>query len=888
MSPHPPRRAAELLARLLRDDPARPAILGDLLEDYLRLARANGEAAAGRWYWKEVLSLAGRRWMGRSLRRSDPRAVNTNGILADARHAFRTIRRRPSTSLLTAAVIGLGVGGATAVFSVLEPFVLAPLPFESPGELVWIENDPEPGEQSLTTMTVRSANLHDLRIRSTSFSALGGFNPFFDHTAYTLTGVGDPVRLIGADVTHDFLDVLGIRPLHGRVFNEEEGLPGAVSQSVILTHGLWVRLFGGDSGVIGSHFVLDGSARTIVGVLPESFDFSSVFSPGVDVDFLLPFPVIADGDPGFQGNTLYLVGRLRPGATIASADEEVQGILRTLEAEAPGRWGLTARVELLAEHIGGPLRPTLLMLVAASGLLLAIVCINLSNLALARAPRRAREAAIRKALGASRGRLIRELVLEAVGLGLMGALFGGALAWALVGLAPRASRLQVPLLDTVTVDGTALAFAVVLSVLTGVLTSLVPALRVVDGTEAATMRSGARGQTGSRGATRTRELLIVGEVATAFTLLVAGGLLAQSFRAAANVDLGFEPSSALAWQLAPSTTFDTSQEAGDYFNALTDRVRALRDIDGVGLIDALPLGRNRSWPFSVLGQLDEGEERRQAFPHIVDAGYFGAMEIDLIAGRGIERSDAEATTRVVVLNESGARSVFGSEPALGERMKFFGPWEWEVVGVVEDVRHVSPEAEAGIQAYFPIAQIRGFHTLDLIVRTSATPAEVTPRVARALQEVDPSMPVHDSWTLRSTIDRSLSTRSFTTSVLGAFGLAALLLAGLGVYGVLATSVAEREREMRIRVALGASTGTVIRGLLGRTAVLTVAGIGIGGVGAVSMRRLFDPLLYGVGSVDPTTYLAIASLLLLLALAAATPPASRAARSGSARGGLIEP
>lgn len=883
MSPRPPDRAARLLARVLRDDPAASAIIGDLLEDFARIARTRGERAARRWYWQEVLRLATRRWLSRRVGWADPRAPRWPGVVADAVHAGRTLRRNPGPALFTATVIGLGVGGATAVFSVMKPFVWTPLPFEDPSELVWIQNEAEPGDASLSALTVRSANLHDLRERSRSFDGLTGFNAFFDHAAYTLTGVGDPLRLGGADVAHDFLDVLGVRPLYGRSFRagDSQGEPGAAP--VLLTHGMWTRLFGADPSVIGTTLTLDGGSREIIGVLPETFDFSSVFSPGVSVDLLLPFPVIADGDPGFQGNTLYLIGRLAPGITVDAARAETEAILRALGEESPGRWGLAASLHPLADHIGGPLRPTLLALVGAAGLLLGIVCINLSNLALARAPRRAREVAVRKALGASRRRLVRELFLESAGVGLVGSVIGGGVAVALVGLAPRAAALNVPLLDTVAVDGTALAFAVLVAVLTATIAGVLPALRVVDGDEAGTLRSGARGQSSGRRERQTREALIVAEVSFAFTLLVVCGLLGRSFVEVLDVDLGFDASDAIAWQLAPSIPFESAQAAADHFDALTDRVRSVPGVDAVGLVDALPLGRNRAWPFSVVGQPDQGEERRQAFPHIVDAGYLEAMEIDLAEGRGFSRSDAEETARVVILNESGARQVFGDRSPLGEVMKFFGPWEWEVIGVVRDVRHVSPEAAPGVQAYFPIAQMRGFHTLDLVVRTSLPHAVAAARVGDALQSVDASMPVRETWTLEATVDRSLSTRRFTLTVLLAFGTAALLLAGLGVYGVLAYSVAERENEMRIRMALGATAGAVATSLFGRTAVLASMGIGLGAVAAVGLRGLLQPLLYGVQPLDPTTFVGIAALLMILALVAAAGPAGRAARSGSALG-----
>jgi predicted permease len=803
----------------------------------------------------------------------------------DTVYAARAVRRSLGYALFTAGVIGLGVGAATAVFSVLEPFVFAPLPFDEPERLVWIQNDPAPGDLSLSAVTVRSANLHDFRKRSRSFTGLTGYNAFFDHAAYTLTGAGEPTRLVGADVAHDFLDVLGVKPLHGRSFQPEEGVRGGPG-AIILSHGFWVRRFAADPGVVGTTLTLDDHPRTVVGVLPAAFDFSSIFSPGVPVDVLLPFPVIADGDPGYQGNTLYLIGRLRDGAGIEAAAAEIDAVMAGLAEERPDRWGLGAELSPLHEHIAGPFRPALFTLAAAAATLLLIVCINVSNLFLARAPGRAREVAVRKALGASRRRMVRQLVMESTGIALLGAAVGGALASVLTAWATRAAALRVPLLDAVTVDGSALLFAVGIAILTGLVVGLVPALRVSEGQEATVLRDGSRGQSQTRSARHLRETLVVAEVTLACVLLVTCGLLVRSFRAVLAVDLGFDAHGVTAWQLAPSDPPRGARAAGDFFGPLVDRVAAVPGVEGVGLIDGLPLGRNRAWAYRVIGEAEPEEGENQVFPHIIDPAYLSTMRIPLVDGRGFDRQDTEGTGPVILLNESGARLIFGTESALGRRMRFWGPWEWEVVGVVADVRHVSPEVGPGIQVYFPVAQMPDFHTLDMVVRSELPPAEVTSRVAEALREIDPAMPVGETWTVDSTVDRALSARRFMLGVLGAFGIAALLLAVLGVYGVLSHSVAERETEMGIRMALGASGPTVVRSVLGRTVALAGLGVVAGAVLSLIATRLLASLLYGVSPTDPITFVGMALVLLAAAALAGAVPAVRAARQGAGvlRGG----
>jgi putative ABC transport system permease protein len=422
MTPVPPRAAERLLRRALRRDPACGAILGDLHEDFVALSRRVGARAARRWYWREavLLSLSGsghallglpRKGMGVMRDMLRPR-----GLGHDLAMAARTLGRSPGTFVLLALVIALGVGATTTVYSVLRPLLLAPLPFGDASTLVWLEN--VGNGESLSAVTSRSGNLRDFRLHARSFDGLTGYNAFFDQSAYTLLAGGTAEQLMGAGVAHDFLDVLGVAPAVGRGFRVEEGVPGG-PHAVVLAHGYWRRRFAGDPGVVGTTLTIDGVPRAVVGVLPATFDFSSVFTPGVPVDFLLPFPV---GEPtDGQGNTMFIIGRLRPGVTVVAAQAELDGIVAALQAEQPERWGLGARLSPLRAHIAGPYRPALLLLAAAAGAVMLIVCFNVANVLLARSPSRGREVAVRKALGATRGRIVRQLVLESLLLSLAGA-----------------------------------------------------------------------------------------------------------------------------------------------------------------------------------------------------------------------------------------------------------------------------------------------------------------------------------------------------------------------------------------------------------------------------------------------------------------------------------
>ena len=802
-----------------------------------------------------------------------------SALLHDGGSALRSLRREPGFALFTALVIGLGVGATTAVFSVLRPLLFEPLPFPEADRLVWISNVPDAAgapqtDASLSAVTSRSGNLRDFRERGRVFEGLTGYNAFSDQTAYTLTGRGEPERLSGMEVAHDFLAVLGVEPLLGRGFTEEEGLWGGPT-AVILTHALWQHRFAADPSLVGEAVVLNGTPRTVVGVLPPSFDFASVFRPGTRTDFLLPFPISEETNR--QGNTMMLIGRLRPGVTAAAAQADLDRVLEALRAEQPNRWGLAARVTPLREQIAGPFRPALLLLAGAAATVLLIVCVNVSNLLLARVPAQVRDVAIRKALGASRGRIVRQLLFGTGAIALAGAAVGGVLAWLAVRVVAGGTSIGIPLLDRVTVDGTALLFGTGVALLTGLAVGLVPALHVSEGSEAAVMRAAGRGSAG-RGARRLRESLVIAEVALACTLLVTGGLFLRSFRSVLDLDMGFDADGVVAWQLNPSRGFESLAEKARFFAAAVDRVETSPGIDRAGVIDAMPLGRSRSWGFSVVGVPEEEDTDDGIHPHMIDPGYLPAMGIALVAGRNFTAMDGGDAPPVVLMNASGARRVFGDVDPLGRRIQLWDAREWEVVGIVRDVRHIAPEMDPGIQVYFPMAQQGDYRTMDLVVHSPLPVEQVVARVSAALRELDPAMPTGEFWTLRARVDLAVSDRRFTVGVLAAYGAVALFLAALGIYGVLAHSVAQRRPEIGIRMALGASSRSVLWDVIGRTLFLAAAGVAIGALFSLWSGRLLGSMLHGVGAADPLTFATMAGLLLAVAAAAGAIPAVRAART----------
>lgn len=797
-------------------------------------------------------------------------------LIQDLATAARTVRRDPRLMFFSALILGVGLGAATSVFSVMSPLILRPLPVESPEDLVWIANDaPEAG---LSGVTSRTSNLMDFREQATSFDGLTGFNAFSDHNPFTLTGDGPPERFAGVRVAHDFLDVLGVAPQIGRNFTVEEGAWGGPG-AVILGHGVWTRRFGGDPSVVGRSVTLDGTSYSVVGVLPEHFDFSSIFAPTKNYELLVPFPISPETDGG--GNTLIMVGRLRDGVGMDQAQAELTRVVDGLQRAQPDRWGLGAVVTPLQEEIAGPFKGALGLLALASAAVMLIACVNLSNLLLAKAPRRAHEMAIRSALGATPLRMTRQLVFESALLAVLGSAVGLTVAWIATRWVAATNAVSIPLLDAVRVDGQAVAFAGGAALLAGIAIGIVPALHVMRRSEASVLKSVSRSTRSGRGARRLREWLVVVEVALACVLLVFGGLLSRSLLHALDVDMGFESGGTAVWQITPSEEFEAWQgeenltRATAYFERMANRVGAIPGVASVALSDAAPLGRERSWSVQVVGAEYEPGTEPSATPHIVDHRFLDALSVEVRAGRSIRAYDTQEAEPVAVINQTAARELFRGGNPLGQRLLVGG--EWTVVGVVDDVRFRSPEGEPGVEVYLPYAQSGAFSTMDLVVRFDAPMDAVVPRVQEALRTLDPGVPTQDYETLDGRVDRALSPRRFTVTLLGSFAGVALLLAALGIYALLSYSVAERRAEIGIRMTLGETTEGVRRRLVFNT--LRLAGIGVlfGGIGALILTRFAQGLLFEVQPGDPLTFAGMVLAVMAVAWAAGFLPALRASR-----------
>lgn len=792
----------------------------------------------------------------------------------DIKYALRRLRREPAFAGFAVLIMAIGIAAVTAVFSVLSPLMLRPLPFAHQERLVWVAGASGGG---MSAVTSRSANLRDYRVYARSFEALTGFNAFFDYGSYNLVGDGAPERVIGVGVAQNFLSVLGVQPQLGRNFTDEESVWGG-RPAAILTHGFWTRRFGADPNIVGRSITLNGEPTEIVGVAPEWFDFASTFAPASRADFFLPFPISDETDR--WGNTLSIIGRLEPGETVERAQADLDRVNAQLRQADPNRWGLRAVVTGLRDHIAGGFRAPLVVLAAAAGLVLAVACGNLSNLLLVRAQRRAREMSVRSALGATRRRLAAQLLTESLLLASGGGVLGVALAYAITKTVAGTTAVSIPMLRTVRVDPTALIFTLVVTLVTGIVIGLAPALQLSQGRAWTTLNEASRGSSEGRRSGLVRELLVVGEVALAFVLLVGGGLLLRSFVGLLEVDLGFRPTGVTMWQLDAGRAFPNDDARVAYYESLLARVREVPGVEVAGLTDTPPLGRNRGWIIAAKGVVYERGEMPGVFPRLVDSEYMRAMRIPLVAGRQFNPDDRASSDKVVILNQTAAARLFPGSDPLG-RIVLVGGREWKVVGVVGDVRHQALEQESGLEVYIPYAQFPDFSTIAMVVRSRVSPPALARSVGGALRAVDPSLPVGDYQTLDAVVDRAVSPRRFILVILGGFAGTALLLAALGIYAVLSYSVSQRIREIGIRMALGESSASVRRRVVVRTLVLAGAGVVIGAVVSLGASSLLRSMLYGVGPTDLPSFAATAAVLVAVSAMAGFLPALRASRTDPA-------
>jgi predicted permease len=784
----------------------------------------------------------------------------------DLRYAFRGMRRDAGFTTFVILIAGLGIGASSTMFSVVNALLLRPLPFRDSGRLVWISNKEE--------WTTQVGHFIDLRQRNQSFSDLAGWYGGYGVGDSKLTGTGDPERLTSVPVTQNFFSVLGVQPAIGRSFTvgECQGRSEA-PPAVVLSHGFWQRRFASDAGIVGSKLTLNGAPVTVVGVLPASFDFASVFAPGASIDLFIPWPLTDQTNR--RGNTTKVVGRLKPGATVQGAQAELTLLAKQLESEHRERNGVKPTLSLLEEHVSGRVRPALLVLACAVGVVMLIVCANLSNLQLVRMGSRQKEMAVRAALGAGRQRLLRQMLTESVALSCCGAALGLVAAVAGTRALAHLSAFNIPLLSSVRIDGPGLGFTLLAAVVTGVLFGLLPAIQAPRFAVQDALKDYGRGLSAGRGNTWIRNGLVISEIAFACVLLVGAGLLIRSFVRVLDVNLGFQPERAGALRIDPSVRFSNAAQQNAYFDEVLRRTRSIPGIASAGITDVLPFGGDRSWMVRAKGQVYAEGQRPDAFIRVVSDGYFEAVGIPLRAGRVFTQGDRAAGDPVVVINETLARTLWPGQDAVGKSMTQDGGRR--VVGVVGDVRHYALEETGGPEMYLPLRQTGDYSAVDLVVRTTLPPDTLASAVREALRPIDPNLPAREFQTLRELVDRAVSPRRFLVVLLGGFAVFALLLASLGIYGVISYSVSQRVQEIGIRMALGASATDLQGRILLQTLGLAGIGLALGMIASRVLASALGSFLFGVTASDPATFIGMGALLVAVAALAGYVPAWRASR-----------
>ena len=812
-------------------------------------------------------------------------------LLQDLKYTFRTLGRDRGFTLVAILILALSIGANIAVFSVVNTLLLRPLPFQDADRLMWIA--PPPTKCGLSCATYSTDAYDEFRMYSRSFQDVTGYFAFSGPGNLSLNRGGAPIPATGIDVIANFFQLLGVRPAMGRVFRPEDALNGA-APVILISDAWWKTQFNADPKIVGKAFDMNGTQTTVIGVLPRSFDFGAVFSPGAKIDAITPLNLY--GPPRGWGNIITMIGRAKPGVTLAQAKDDAAAAAPQMcwnntvpvscgvYAEKNGKGGVVPVP--LKDYVSGKLRRSLVVLWSAVGTILLIACVNLSNLLLARAASRSKEFAMRGALGASRFRIVRQLLTESLVLSLSGAVVGLGLAWLLVSWFAHQGAVALPLLSTLRIDGAALAWTLLIAVTSAVLFGLVPGLRMASGSLHESLKGSGPGSGQSRKHDRIRSILVVSEIALACLLLVGAGLLLRSFLHVLDVDLGFQPEHAAAVKVEYNDSVPgdkdgslSAQKRAVIFQEVIARVSAIPGVEAAGVTDYLPLGQNRAWgmPWPKNGAHPD-QSPGSPLVYVVTPGYLRAMGTG-IRGRDFTWDDGPKSQNVVMIDKALANYLAGlakwpNGDALGQMLDTGGGSR--IVGVVDDVREESTEDATGWQIYYPFTQ-QSPTGAQLVLRTTLPPATLAGSVLRTLREINPKQPIADFRPIQALVIHANSSRQFFMLLVAAFAALGIVLAALGIYGVISYSVTQRTQEIGIRMALGATASEVQRSVIVKTLRLALVGIVAGAVASLVVSRAVAALLFNTRSNDPITFAAMVVLIGAVALLAGYIPARRASR-----------
>jgi putative ABC transport system permease protein len=801
-------------------------------------------------------------------------------LLQDVRYAARKLFRTPGFTTITVATLALAIGATTAVFSIINGVLLKPLPFPRPDEIVAVGSyGREPRLSSMSPL-----DFIDYRDQSRSFVGMAAINT--GTTNLTAAGA-QPLRLNAAWVGAQFFELLGVNPALGRPFAVNEDAESA-PRAAVLSDRIWHSQFNGDRRIVGQTISLDGNLYNVVGVAPPSLTYPN--HPDVWLPLKFESWMVSPDNRG--AHFLTGVARMKPGVTVDAASGDLATIAGRLATQFPESNGeFRGGAKLLADQLIGDVRRALYTMFGAVGFVLLIACANVANLLLVRAAGRETEMAVRTALGAGRGRIIRQLITESVLLSLAGTLIGGAIAaWsvdAVVAFGPRG----LPRLDDIVIDARVLGFSVVLAVVTGVLFGLVPALHAGRTELGQMLKESVRGSSGRRGAQRTRSMLVISEMALAVVLLVGAGLMIRSFVKLIKVDPGFRTEHLVSFAVSlPDLKYPYDRDRNRFAGSVTERLAAFAGTQATAVSFDRPLQRRGiRLGFDIDGRPSSpGDRRMVTGVHPVSASYFSALGIRLVRGRLYTHAEESfSVPPVLVVNEALVRKYFPNENAIGKHLTLgIGhdtaqkgtevTTRGEIVGIIADVKQLDLAAPAAPDVYVPFG-VLPLNDMNFFVRSTVETGAITAAIRSAVRDLDPEMPIYDVSTMDQMIAESVSQPRFYMTLLGAFATLALLLAALGIYGVISYVVSQRTRELGIRIALGATRERVMRLVLNQGLALTIAGIAIGLAGSYWLARLISKLLFGVTPADPLTFGSVASVLLAVAWLASYLPARRAAR-----------
>jgi len=797
-------------------------------------------------------------------------------FLQDIQFGFRMLLKSRGLAAIAIFALALGIGANTAIFSVVNTVLLRALPYPQPDQLVWFwESQP-----NLEQAPFSAADFLDYQAQNQSFQQVATIR----RLSFNLTGQGATERIPGMVATPNVFSLLGVHPILGRDFLPEEGAFGAPRRA-LLTFGLWQSHFAGDRAVVGRSLTLDNQPVQIIGVLPANFRYG-----GTDVLLwvnpvnVVPevFSTFPDWERNIRNNRethyLSIVGRLKPGVALSQAQSDINTIVARLHQQYPVTTGHNVRLIPLRELSAGPVRQTLVILLGVVGLVLLIACANVANLLLSRAVTRRREIAIRTALGAGRLRIVRQLLTESMLLSLVGGVLGLALAWGLVRLLVAASPEQLPRVQEIALDLRVLLFTLGVSLLTGLLFGLAPALAATRHSLGHFLKEAGRGGAEGLAHNRLRGVLVVTEVAFSLVLLVCAGLLGRSFVRMLEVNPGFRPDHMVTmWMNFTSANYAPKGRPTQFLEQLIPRAAALPGVEGVAISNDLPLEGDDT----TTGLSDV--EGRAPFPrgqqplvgvHAVNPGYFRSMGIPQLRGREFSASDNANSTPVVIINQKLAETLWPAQDALGKHFHLMGDKQSEVVGVVGNVLHNGLGESVSLESYLAFPQ-NPWSYVGLAVRTHGDPGAVYGAVRSLVEQIDPELPVHDMRPMEQVVAETMASRRLTLWLVGAFAALAFVLASVGIYGVMSYAVTERVHEIGVRMALGAQRRDVLRLVVGHGMRHAAIGLLLGSVAAFLAARAMTTLLFGIRPGDPLTYIGIALVLALAALVACYIPARRA-------------